>query len=198
MRKNRELILKYLAGQLEDEKSFLKRLESDKDLAREFESMSVGLNKFTSSDEVELNDQYFNSIIPKVRTKIDNQKSFFGRRSFVYSMSSVMATVIIFFMFNINFSSKMNSSELFSEMMEDFGSEELLTALDDDDYLNTLYSSEDILDSYEVQASLSEEYYFYYEDPSSLSSIYSNDYIDQLSDEEMELILEKLENKNFF
>ncbi|MBU1100060.1 MAG: hypothetical protein KKA84_06610 [Bacteroidetes bacterium] len=198
MNENHELILKYLAGLIDDEESFKKRLEADENFAAEFKKLSAGMDKVDSFGKVELNDNYFNSMIPKVRSSMDKKRSFIGRRSFIYSVSTAMATVIIFLMFNINFSSRMHSDEVFTELMEDYNSEELLSVIEEDDYFSMFYLSDNLSENYKSEVSLGVEEYLVFDDQSSLLSLYRDEYIDQLSDEEMELILQKLDNKNFF
>lgn len=198
MKSKKEMVLEYFAGILEDEELFLKKLESDSELAAEYEKVRKQLEKTQELKNSEISEHYYSLLLPRVRASIDAGKSLQGLRGIVYSLSGVMAAVLFFFILDFGTAAPVTSEELFDDIINQFEEEEILTVLNEN-YSAVKYGLEGLEDlSYEniISGIEADDEYLY--DPEGVSSIYSDDYIENISEEELEVILEQLENKKYF
>ncbi len=73
MKKNDDEILRFLSGLMDpdEENVFLKKLESDSYLSNRFHSIKERIDGLSSPGEIEADDFYFNSLVPKVRERLE-------------------------------------------------------------------------------------------------------------------------------
>jgi len=85
MQKINEEILKYFSGILkEDEKkAFEEKLKTSGELASQFNKTKEVLSGF-DLETIEVNENYFNNLIPLVRRRIDSQRRFFTFKKLYY------------------------------------------------------------------------------------------------------------------
>ncbi|RMD49735.1 MAG: hypothetical protein D6830_04255 [Ignavibacteria bacterium] len=94
---NRELILKYLSGLLNDSEKieFEKRLESDPGLKKEFMSIYGKLEGLQQFSDVEVDQTYFNNLQVKVRSRMENS----SRINWVPRISFALSLVLVAYIF---------------------------------------------------------------------------------------------------
>lgn len=94
---NKELILKYLSGLLNDSEKieFEKRLESDPGLKKEFMSIYGKLEGLQQFSDVEVDQTYFNNLQVKVRSRMENS----SRINWVPRISFALSLVLVAYIF---------------------------------------------------------------------------------------------------
>lgn len=99
MQKINEEILKYLSGIFsEDEKNaFEEELKISGELANQFSKTKEVLYGFDLA-KVEVNENYFNNLIPTVRQRIESQKRFFTFKIFYY-LAPALTVVLLAILF---------------------------------------------------------------------------------------------------
>ena len=100
MEKNEKKILQYFSGMMndDDKEKFEIDLRNDEDLNARFKKIEMQLSKMDVSQKgINLDDRYFNSILPNVRIKIDKKTPVFFQPKIVYSFASIISAVILLF-----------------------------------------------------------------------------------------------------
>lgn len=107
MKKNKEQILKYLAGMLseEEKREFEKRLEISLELKNEYEEIVKSLQRLSEIKEIELDERYFTSLLPRIferiRTdeeRLSEKKKLSLIRKLSYSLPILIIAAIILFL----------------------------------------------------------------------------------------------------
>ena len=98
--KTNERILKYLAGELsEKEKSQLEaELKNNEELKKLFEKCSSQLEEIKSTRDLELNENYFINLIPRVHERIrkNNRWVWIPRLAFVLPVLAIIAFILFY------------------------------------------------------------------------------------------------------
>jgi hypothetical protein len=99
MEKINDEILKYLSGILnEDERiGFEEKLQTSSELASQLSKTKKILSGF-DLENVEVNENYFNNLIPLVRRRIDSQRSFFTFKK-LYYLAPALTVVLLAILF---------------------------------------------------------------------------------------------------
>ena len=198
MKNNRERILEYFSGVNPDELKFLSDLNSDSDLYDEFEKVKNELSAIDAVKNLDIEESYYSSLLPRVHSKLSKKTSFRFTKKYIYGLSSVSVLLVLFFVFRFNSSPGLSSSDILEELIGDYKSSELLDVLDNNftalDYFKTESYSEDYD---EIFSDISDQVSMVYE-TSDLSSLYSNEYIENISEEQLDDIINQLENKKYF
>ncbi len=147
MEKNDKKILQYFSGIMndDDKEKFEFDLKNDEDLNARFKKIEMQLSKMDVSQKgINLDDRYFNSILPNVRIKIDKKTPVFFQPKIVYSFASIISAVILLFILlptstNNEFSIKDYEDELAAIINDD----EARESIEDIIYENYTYSLAD-------------------------------------------------------
>ena len=147
MEKNEKKILQYFSGMMNDDDKgkFEIDLRNDEDLNARFKKIEMQLSKMDVSQKgINLDDRYFNSILPNVRIKIDKKTPVFFQPKIVYSFASIISAVILLFILlpistNNEFSIKDYEDELATIINDD----EARESIEDIIYENYTYSLAD-------------------------------------------------------
>ena len=198
MKNNKERILKYFSGEIEDEQKFLEDLNSDPELREDFESMNRNISDIDAVKNIDIEENYYSTLLPKVHEKLTKRGISWFTNKYVYGLSSAIVILIIFFIFRTNSDTNMSSSEILEDLIGKYNAYELL------DEINNNYSASDYLkvENYpeeynEIFSNFSEVVTTNYTSP-SLLSLYSNDYIENISEQQLDEIINQLENKKYF
>ena len=136
-----ERILQYLDGQLtEDEKiKFEKELNYSPELKKKYEEYLSVQSKLNEFKNIEVDETYFNGIIPEFRNRLETKKK--SRRIFSLSFAnSLVAIILLYFVL----SPKSNNLNL-DEVVKNWTENDLNYAVE---YVNQHDSGFDILDDY--------------------------------------------------
>lgn len=195
-----EEILKYLSGLMNSEEinNFEKKLESDLYLKAKFDKINNILTNFNSVKDSELNETYFNNLLPKVRNQLTGRKR---RKLFKEYALIAPAVIIVLFAFYITLIDKKSeidfTNSLTGEVIKNINDEELADNLLKDysfeSEINYL-SNEGDLDIYIPEnLNLSFNNISHYVDFSKLD--YSQ--VDNMSGPELEKLYNNLSTINF-
>ena len=100
MGKNDNRILQYFSGMMcaKEKKSFEADLASDYNLNERFKEIKNKVSNIEALNKgIEIDDRYFNSILPNVRAKIDKKRPVFFQPKIIYSAASFVSALILFF-----------------------------------------------------------------------------------------------------
>ena len=192
---NKEKILLYLSDSLENPKEFEKELEDDVELTKQFNSIKISLEKTDQLAEGEISEAYFNSIQPEFRKQMERKKKTRSHRLMTYSLSSTVGAVFLFLIINYALLTTPSNLDLYNDLLGEYSSEELMTAIEDEYSYVSLqdeYVPENVMETY-----LSENFKELQigDLNPSVVSIYTNDYIESLTDSELESLINILESK---
>ncbi len=198
MKITEELFLKYLSGLLteKEQQEFEKYLDDNLQTQKQFNEFKNRLNSLKYKPEV--NEQYFNALVPKVKSQLNKSgKKYFPK--FAYIVPVIL--LLVYFVFNyvnkITNNNKLEKEQITLTLLDD--NSELINELFDDFYTNEKISLMD--DSLAIVAQQELESSFYGDDIIDSgediieNSIFS-DYSEYLTEEELNSIFLKLDNKN--
>lgn len=102
MKKNDDIILRYLSGLMnpEEEKIFLNEIESDPQYSARFHSIKGQIDGLSSPGGIETDDLYFNSLLPKVREKLELSDGISIRKKYSIAIP-VVVTLLLLALFTI-------------------------------------------------------------------------------------------------
>lgn len=200
--KNKNEILKYLSGLMSDSERaiFEKRLDSDRELQKEFESLKFKLDTLKETTEIESDTGYFNNLLPRSLEKISYKRE--KKSKYLITAFSFVVTILLIFLLNLPLleedSSQNNLSEIeFVQLIEESDSSEI-SALFESNFINdyVFYRSGEY-NNY-IDFEIEDEFYLLNE--SYLDEIYYEPEIDidpysSITDAEAEIIYEELINK---
>lgn len=200
--KNKNEILKYLSGLMSDSERaiFEKRLDSDRELQKEFESLKFKLDTLKETTEIESDTGYFNNLLPRSLEKISYKRE--KKSKYLIPAFSFVVTILLIFLLNLPLleedSSQNNLSEIeFVQLIEESDSSEI-SALFESNFINdyVFYRSGEY-NNY-IDFEIEDEFYLLNE--SYLDEIYYEPEIDidpysSITDAEAEIIYEELINK---
>lgn len=207
MNLNDERLLKYFENEMsrQERKEFENELQANPDLLIKLNEFKRVSSSFSVYKNVEADERYFNSLIPRFnekdkRSKVSLFADYLLRPVYLYSvLSSAAAVMIIFFtLISVNKTEPVSIQSLANEMQETEITEQLET------YKEDYYTAETIQES--VSDSTVSNYYYdqikenpdqiaeYISSNSGYEVSYSSIYKD-LSDEEADKIYNELINK---
>jgi hypothetical protein len=198
MKINEEIFLKYLSDLLtENEKrEFEKYLMSNPKTQQQFNEYQNKLNSLIYKPEVD--ERYFNAVLPKVKLQLNKSGNKYYLK-FAYGIPILI--LLIYIGFNLINKTKMNfneNKELNLTLFTD--SEELANELFTDFYMTETISLADdnlaVIAQEEYEKSLSEENIILVSDDNIFENSIFNDYSEYLTEQELNSIFLKLENKN--
>ena len=198
MKNNRERILKYFSGEIEDEQKFLEDLNSDPELREDLESMNRNIFDIDAVKNIDIEENYYSTLLPKVHEKLTKRGISWFTNKYVYGLSSTIMIFILFLVFRTNTNPNMSSSEILEDLIGNYNSSELLNELDNNYSTVDYLKSDNYPEEYsEIFSDFNEDVTTNYTSP-SLLSLYSNDYIENISEQQLDEIINQLENKKYF
>ncbi len=198
MNKKRKWVIKYLAGESENDAAFRELLKSDPELKKEYDDVTGKLSSLDTSKGIEINEQYFSTILPGVKNKVEKKSGvgIFGRS--IFAISSAIVSIILFFIFSPVSSSNQQSVNLFDELLTDYNQDDIIMEIENNLSITDYSMSIDGYSGYEqALMDFNLENTVIYEQP-GLTTLYSNEYIENISNSDLERILAELENKKYF
>jgi len=188
--KNNDTILKYLLHDLtpDDKNDFEKLLEDSNDLKIELEETRKLLNNIDNLKSIQLDDSYFNNLIPKVHEKMNQKNSFTTSLNFKLAFSAVFSIFIIFVMFSYQGSSKTKYS--FDNLLQDVAINEITT-----DYEINSLLDENVLVNYEYVSNVEENNFIEELNVNSFSQEDEYNTLKELSNNDVEEIYKQILNK---
>lgn len=192
-----DLFIKYLDNRLssEEKKNFENEVSVNENLKNEFVNFSKKFNEL-KNNKIKIDDSYFNSLIPRAKKRIE------GKNSTIYYKPAYLLPVIIIglilylTLFN-------NTSVKYSDpnyLIEEYvKNEESLV-----DAVNKIYSNDQDIEIdnnlfnqlYNLENQYDETVFDYLSDNVSTSDI-ENNFLNQMSDDEFNLIYNKMLQKKF-
>ncbi len=111
--KNKEKILKYLAGQMSkaEKDQFENEISRDAALEKELNSANGLLEQINKFSDVETDEAYFSSLIPEIRRRLEKDK----KRRKVYRFSVAFTSIIILILAFVYFSGNQKHEVLLSD-----------------------------------------------------------------------------------
>ena len=205
MKNNDDKILMYLSELLDDKEKieFEEELKNDKALLHRYNALKNDIDNFTVGDDKrKLNENYFNSLLPKVRARLDEKYSRKIKPSIIYAFSSVAAVILLVLLLNPG-SSKVDFS--INKYEEEISSLISNSESNIDEVLAGNYNYD--YDDINIEE-ISEGYYSEYIDEITINYNSSNAYqtidindsynlIDDLEDEELNNIISELKEIKF-
>lgn len=199
---NKNEILKYLSDLMTDSEraNFKKKLNSDTELQKEFESLKLKLDTLKENTEIESDTGYFNNLLPRTMEKIDSQRE--KKSKYLIPAFSFGITILLIFLLNLpsldDKSSQNNSGDIeFTQLIEESDSEELLS-LFESNFINdyVFYRSGDYNNYIDFESE--DEFYLFNEnfpDEVYYETNSENDPFSSMTEEEADIIYEELINK---
>lgn len=200
MKKNEEQLLKYLSDLLneKEKKELEQKLENSIELKSKYENILKKLQQFSDINDIELDERYFVSLLPRVHERLSDVKSNTFVKKIVYSAPILIVVLIVFLLLP-------KSSQKFEEQLKTL-TQEVVNNFDSDveiKYLND-YPVEQIISldtksKNEIDVSfiddfeLPKEYINKHEQ--SLLEEYIN--LDNFSDEELAILYNDLSKIKF-
>ena len=158
MNKYDDIIIKYFDGQLSvnDVKEFEGELETNTELKNAFENYRKVNELFSTKDEQLADQDYFNTIVPRFRQKLDNGSYVFPIRKIGFTFATVLLIISSYLLIE-NYFINQSATNYSIESITDNLSEEEINELADyisDDYWNTISNEEKLLMLEETDLSL--------------------------------------------
>ena len=149
MNKYDDIIIKYFDGQLsiDEIKEFERKLETNTELKNAFENYRKVNELFSIKDEQFAEQDYFNTIIPRFRQKLDKGSYVFPIRKISYSFAAILLIISSYLLFQ-NYFFNQSATNYSVESITDNLSEEEINELADyisDDYWNPISDEEKLL-----------------------------------------------------
>ena len=198
MKITEELFVKYLSGLLneKEQQEFEKYLNDNLQTQKQFDEFKNRLNSLKYKPEV--NEQYFNALIPKVKLQLNKPcNKYFPKFAYIVPVIFLLVYFVFNFINRITSNSNVGKEQITLSQLDD--NSELINELFDDFYTNEKISLMD--DSLAIVAQQELEISFYGNDIIDTvedvieNSIFS-DYSEYLTEEELNSIFLKLDNKN--
>lgn len=201
MKKYDEEIIKYFSGLLNDEEKskFLQKLKTDHSLKEEYDRLNNSIKELSSvRNSVELNETYFNNLLPKVKNNLKDYK----KRSLLKEYALIApAALIVLIVSYITFVDLKKESDFATSIAN-----EVVKNIDDEELANNLlkdYTFESIIPYQKSEIDLE----IYFPENVSLSLNNISQYIDfakldysqieNISDPEFEKLYNNLSTLNF-
>ena len=158
MNKYDDIIIKYFDGQLSvnDVKEFEGELETNTELKNAFENYRKVNELFSTKDEQLADQDYFNTIVPRFRQKLDNGSYVFPIRKIGFTFATVLLIISSYLLIE-NYFINQSATNYSIESITDNLSEEEINELADyisDDYWNPISDEEKLLMLEETDLSL--------------------------------------------
>ncbi|MDH7604496.1 MAG: hypothetical protein QHH13_06315 [Melioribacter sp.] len=101
MKKNEDLILKYLSDMMDEKEkaNFEDKLKSSDELNKEYERTLSLLNQFKEFEKLQLDERYFASLLPRVNEKIYAKKKISFNRKLSYVLPAIIILILIYIMY---------------------------------------------------------------------------------------------------
>ncbi len=201
----RKIIL-YLDNQLSDKEKikFEKELENSEELRNAFEKYKAILKEIKNSEHIEVDQNYFNSLTPRVLEKVNQNKK--RKLIPVYALSLAVSIIIIFFIF-FNNGKKDNINNSLKDIASNLSKEELIETInslpDQNSYLDPTdnFSDFNITDdsmiadalSFEIKTKLNNNLDFLLEKNIDYGTLISS-----LDEQEADKVYSEIINKRYF
>ncbi|OGU69363.1 MAG: hypothetical protein A2279_11110 [Stygiobacter sp. RIFOXYA12_FULL_38_9] len=200
MNANSERILRYLSELMDDREKieFKKELETNSALADELSQQKTILENL-SIENIEADERYFGSLIPKVRSRIEKpaKAKFITRLAFGLPTLVVVVIVGVVF-FKSGFNSNNGNTEIVNQIIENI----------DDEIVSSKYISDldlDVNTTYKTLNDKAESQEIVYDEQTKNKILAIYDYplsdellsVQSLSKEELTSIYSKIEPKNY-
>lgn len=204
MNKYDDIIIKYFDGQLsyDERKEFERELETSTELKNAFENYRK-VNEFFSTKDEQLADQdYFNTIIPRFRQKLDKVAYVSPIRKISFTFATILLIISSYLLFQNYFFNQSATNYSVESITENLSEEEINELADyiSDDYWNTISGEEKLLLLEETDlnieglvASVSVE-----EGVLILSDYQINDFYSLADEEELEIAYNEILTKRIF
>jgi hypothetical protein len=158
MNKYEDIIIKYFDGQLSvnEIKEFKGELETNTELKNAIENYRK-VNEFFSTKDEQLADQdYFNTIIPRFRQKLDKESYDFPIRKIGFSLATILLIISSYLLFQIYFFNQSVTNYSVESITNNLSEEEMNELVDyiSDDNWNPLSGEEKLLMLEETDISL--------------------------------------------
>lgn len=199
MKINEEIFLKYLSGLLteKEKQDFEKYLKDNLLVQKQFEEVKNKLNSLNYKPEV--NEHYFNALLPKVKSEIDKSKKIYFPK-FAYIIPVIL--LLVYFIYNsaskTSPNNQLEKKQITYALQND--NSELINELFNDYYLNEKISISDdslaIIAQQEMDYSYFEDYTTDELDADIIGNSIFSDYSEYLTEQELNNIFLNLENKN--
>lgn len=192
MKNEKEKVLKYLSGMMTDEEKrvFETELNSSPQLKDLLEKYSKNMSELKMLSDVEVDESYFNTLIPRMRERLDVTQN----RPLIYRFgSAIPALVLSVFVFvtilYLNFNSDNTIDETLADLIAGSDSSTIAEIVDDYSY--------SYLDDYSTDYNLSEDYFLDIEVTEQIRAevIHSFNLYDNLSEEDVDYIYNSLIDK---
>jgi len=197
MEKNDKIIFEYFSGLMTDsqKQKFEADIENNISLRKRFYEIKNQLEEINlGENDIEFNELYFSSMLPKIRNRISKKRSIILEPKYIFSFSSFAAAIILLLVLlpgkdNVDFSLHAYQDQIeniFAESNED----------DIDDFFTEDFSfnlSE--FDLLSDNINLIDELQLNYNDSKDYNSSYledSYDYIEDLDEDEFKIIINEI------
>ncbi len=198
-----ETIIKYLDNQLteEEKNNFETELNNSVKLKNEFLKFQSVKLKTDELKQIETNEAYYNSIIPRFRNKLKINSGKIIYKKIAFALSILIVTAISYMVYYTLYV-KMDSGYDLAEFTESLSDKEKLELLEELDINSDVYSEEyfNNLNSEDYKSALQESL-IDTEDKKQLAELYDIEITEPaefISYQEFELIYDELLNMNFF
>jgi hypothetical protein len=198
-----ETIIKYLDNQLteEEKNNFEIELNNSAKLKNEFLKFQSVKLKTDELKQIETNEAYYNSIIPRFRNKLKINSGKIVYKKIAFALSILIVTAISYMVYYTLYV-KMDSGYDLAEFTESLSDKEKLELLEELDINSDVYSEEyfNNLNSEDYKSALQESL-IDTEDKKQLADLYDIEITEPgefISYQEFELIYDELLNMNFF
>lgn len=198
MKNNQDIFLRYLDNDLsvDEKRQFLDKIQNDEVFKAEYDLFEVNFKSLKT--EADVDERYFNNLIPRVRERGEKSKR---RTVKVFRYSFILPLLIFGVIFFINYNSE-NNLEMdynFQSFLERFmEDEELAINLIEDPFISDdlfISNSDYIQEIYADNYMIDEEFFDYVENnihPSDIDRIF----LDNLTEQEFKNIYANLLEKN--
>lgn len=199
MNKNRERIIKYISELMSESErdQFSRELENSVELKAQFDSVKSDLEKL-SIGKIEADERYFSSLLPLVRSKIENPAKNKLLPKLAFAVPTLVVVVIAFLLIQPKYNSNSSNLEIVNEIIENL----------DDEIISSKYISDlelDVSRYYKSFASNTENNVVVTDESTKnrILTIYDYPLNDELlsaqslTKEELENIYSKIPNKNY-
>ncbi len=128
MKTNKEKILKYISGQLNQEELiiFEEELKKSDQLKTDYDNIKLQLDDLSTRKEFETNEIYFANLLPRVYQRIDKKKKFWKFGGIYYLVPTATAVVVLFlFLLNTKTNYDTGYKDLANEVVNNLSDQEV-------------------------------------------------------------------------
>jgi hypothetical protein len=204
MNKYDEIIIKYFDGQLSvnEIKEFESELETSTELKNAFKNYRKVNEFFSTKDEQLAEQDYFNTIIPRFRQKLDKETFVFPIRIISFTFATILLIISSYLLFQNYFFNQNVTNYSIQSITENLSEQEMNEIVDyiSEDFWNPIAGEEKLLIFEEtdfslegVVANVSVE-----EGVMILSDYQINDIYSLADEKELEIAYNEILNKKFF